>query len=69
MIIQFSSNQNQAITQYNPYALHKPTWHAPWKLMRVISGHVGWVYCVAVDISNEWFVTGSADSTVKVTDQ
>ena len=38
-----------------------PDWHAPWKLMRVISGHLGWVRCVAVDPSNEWFATGAAD--------
>ncbi|EGG14868.1 WD40 repeat-containing protein [Cavenderia fasciculata] len=24
----------------------KPEWHAPWKLMRVVSGHTGWVRCV-----------------------
>ena len=62
----------------------KPTWHPPWKLMRVcnshlyiactrvvlilqvISGHLGWVRCVAIDPSNEWFVTGSGDRTIKV---
>merc|ERR1719163_1662272 len=27
----------------------KPVWHPPWKLMRVISGHEGWVRCLAVD--------------------
>jgi len=42
----------------------KPTWHAPWKLMRVISGHQGWVRCVAVDPSNQFFVTGSNDRTI-----
>eukprot|EP01108_Squamamoeba_japonica_P002757 TRINITY_DN2347_c0_g1_i1.p4 TRINITY_DN2347_c0_g1~~TRINITY_DN2347_c0_g1_i1.p4 ORF type:complete len:320 (-),score=128.88 TRINITY_DN2347_c0_g1_i1:14-973(-) len=36
--------------------------------MRVIAGHNGWVRCVAVDASNEWFVTGSADRTIKVWD-
>jgi pleiotropic regulator 1 len=45
-----------------------PQWHAPWKLMRVISGHLGWVRCVDVDVSNEFFVTGSADRTIKVWD-
>jgi pleiotropic regulator 1 len=48
--------------------LEKPEWHAPWKLMRVISGHLGWVRSVAVDPSNEWFVTGSADRTIKIWD-
>ena len=46
----------------------KPVWHAPWKLMRVISGHQGWVRSVAVDPSNAWFATGSTDRTVKIWD-
>jgi pleiotropic regulator 1 len=46
----------------------KPEWHAPWKLMRVISGHVGWVRSVCVDHSNKWFATGSGDRTIKIWD-
>jgi len=46
----------------------RPKWHAPWKLYRVISGHMGWVRSVHVDPSNEWFVTGSADRTIKIWD-
>jgi len=46
----------------------KPEWHAPWKLMRVISGHLGWVRCVAVDPSNEWFATGAGDRIIKIWD-
>ena len=34
--------------------------------MRVISGHTGWVEAVAVDPSNDWFATGSADRTIKI---
>jgi pleiotropic regulator 1 len=30
----------------------KPEWHKPWKLMRVIAGHRGWVRTVAVDPAN-----------------
>ena len=48
--------------------LPAPEWHAPWKLMRVISGHLGWVRCIAVDPTNHWFVTGSADRTIKIWD-
>jgi len=48
--------------------LEKPEWHAPWKLMRVISGHLGWVRSVAVEPSNEWFATGAADRTIKIWD-
>jgi len=57
-----------ALALRNPYALEKPEWHPPWKLMRVISGHLGWVRAIAVDHSNEWFVTGSADRTIKIWD-
>jgi pleiotropic regulator 1 len=46
----------------------KPKWHAPWKLMRVISGHLGWVRTVAVDPSNQWFATGAGDRIVKIWD-
>ncbi|XP_014224937.1 pleiotropic regulator 1-like [Trichogramma pretiosum] len=46
----------------------KPKWHAPWKLYRVISGHLGWVRCCAVEPGNEWFATGSADRIIKVWD-
>lgn len=46
----------------------KPDWHAPWKLSAVVSAHLGWVRAIAFDPSNEWFVTGSADRTIKVWD-
>nr|XP_004226862.1 pleiotropic regulator 1 [Ciona intestinalis] len=46
----------------------KPRWHAPWKLYRVISGHLGWVRSVAFEPGNEWFVTGSNDRTIKIWD-
>ena len=46
----------------------RPAWHAPWTLMRVISGHLGWVRAIAVDPANEFVVTGSADRTIKIWD-
>ncbi|EZA53892.1 Pleiotropic regulator [Ooceraea biroi] len=46
----------------------KCTWHAPWKLYRVISGHLGWVRYCAVESGNEWFATGSADRVIKIWD-
>ena len=46
----------------------KPEWHPPWKLYRVISGHQGWVRCIDVDPSNEWFVTGGTDRIIKIWD-
>lgn len=46
----------------------KPEWHAPWKLMRVISGHLGWVRALAVEPGNEWFASGAGDRTIKIWD-
>lgn len=46
----------------------KPSWHAPWKLMRVISGHLGWVRALAVEPGNQWFVSGAGDRTIKIWD-
>lgn len=61
------TNQLQLIPKKAP-TIPKPKWHAPWKLYRVISGHLGWVRCVAVEPGNEWFVTGAADRVIKVWD-
>lgn len=58
--------QNQALVPKQPPAMPKPKWHPPWKLYRVISGHLGWVRSVAVEPGNEWFATGSADRVIKV---
>lgn len=43
----------------------KPVWHPPWKLMRVIAGHLGWVRSIAVEPNNQWFCTGAGDRTIK----
>lgn len=48
--------------------IQTPDWHPHWKLMRVVSGHLGWVRCIAVEPGNEWFATGSADRTIKIWD-
>lgn len=61
------SNQQYALTQRKTSLLMpKPEWHPPWKLYRVISGHLGWVRCIDIDPSNEWFVTGATDRIIKV---
>lgn len=62
----FATSSAVAIPQKKPMSLPKPKWHPPWKLFRVISGHLGWVRCVAVEPGNEWFATGSADRVIKV---
>lgn len=51
-----------------PPKVPAPTWHAPWKLMRVVSGHTGWVRCIAVEPGNQWFATGSVDRVIKIWD-
>ena len=56
------------IARRAPPKIPEPKWHAPWKLMRVISGHLGWVRAIAVEPGNEWFATGSADRTIKLWD-
>jgi pleiotropic regulator 1 len=70
LILVESKRQQQALTLMEQRKRYeesmKPTWHAPWKLSRVISGHVGWVRCLAVDTSNEWFASGSVDRTIKI---
>ena len=50
------------------YQQPKPDWHPPWKLMRVISGHLGWVRALAVEPGNEWFASGAGDRTIKIWD-
>lgn len=61
-----NSNRNAIVLRKQRVV--QPDWHAPWKLMRVISGHMGWVTSVAVDVTNKWFVTGSKDRTIKFWD-
>jgi len=56
------------ITQRKAPVMPKPKWHAPWKLYRVISGHIGWVRAVDVEPGNQWFVTGANDRCIKIWD-
>ncbi|ORX70733.1 pre-mRNA-splicing factor prp46 [Linderina pennispora] len=58
----------QQIVRKRAYEPVRPTWHAPWKLMRVISGHIGWVRALAVEPGNKWFASGSVDRTIKIWD-
>ena len=61
-----NSNRNAIVLRKQRVV--EPEWHAPWELMRVISGHQGWVRAIAVDVTNKWFVTGSRDRTIKFWD-
>lgn len=49
-------------------SMPKAKWHPQWKLFRVISGHLGWVRCITVDPSNQWFATGSLYEVMRNTD-
>ncbi|RYO80563.1 hypothetical protein DL766_002895 [Monosporascus sp. MC13-8B] len=61
---------SQALSAARAQATHqvKPEWHPPWKLMRVISGHLGWVRSLAVEPENQWFASGAGDRTIKIWD-
>lgn len=65
-----SPNNNMTLTTRgsNAFQQPKPEWHPPWKLMRVISGHLGWVRALAVEPGNKWFASGAGDRTIKIWD-
>ncbi|XP_060663733.1 pleiotropic regulator 1 [Drosophila nasuta] len=63
-----STNSNVQLIPKKAPSIPKPKWHAPWKLSRVISGHLGWVRCIAVEPGNEWFATGAGDRVIKIWD-
>ncbi|KAI1180560.1 putative pre-mRNA splicing protein [Nemania sp. FL0916] len=64
------TSASQALSTARAQATHqiKPDWHPPWKLMRVISGHLGWVRALAVEPNNQWFASGAGDRTIKIWD-
>ncbi|KAI9695620.1 MAG: pre-mRNA-splicing factor prp46 [Candelina mexicana] len=59
---------SSAVVRKQTVQQNRPEWHAPWKLMRVISGHLGWVRALAVEPGNEWFASGAGDRTIKIWD-
>ncbi|MFT7815118.1 pleiotropic regulator 1-like [Arapaima gigas] len=67
-LMEAGGTKSSALVSRKAPTMPKPQWHPPWKLYRVISGHLGWVRCIAVEPGNEWFVTGSADRTIKIWD-
>jgi pleiotropic regulator 1 len=64
------SNMSNTLSVARAQATHlvKPEWHPPWKLSRVISGHLGWVRSLAVEPGNQWFASGAGDRTIKIWD-
>ncbi|XP_067106524.1 pleiotropic regulator 1 isoform X1 [Osmerus mordax] len=67
-LMEGGGTKNSALAARKAPTMPKPQWHPPWKLFRVISGHLGWVRSIAVEPGNQWFVTGSADRTIKIWD-
>lgn len=67
---QQQQQQNMSLASRGPNTIQpvKPEWHPPWKLMRVISGHLGWVRALAVEPGNKWFASGAGDRTIKIWD-
>ncbi|KAI2601801.1 WD40 repeat-like protein [Hypoxylon sp. NC1633] len=65
-----NTTTSQALSVAHAQVTHqvKPDWHPPWKLMRVISGHLGWVRSLAVEPHNQWFASGAGDRTIKIWD-
>lgn len=55
-LVQQAAKDKKALALRAP-VMPKPTWHPKWKLMRVISGHLGWVRSIAVEPGNQWYVT------------
>ncbi|PIK49830.1 putative pleiotropic regulator 1 isoform X1 [Apostichopus japonicus] len=62
------TKNSQALMPRKAPTMPKPKWHPPWKLYRVISGHIGWVRSLAIEPANQWFVSGSNDRTIKIWD-
>jgi pleiotropic regulator 1 len=69
-IPQRNEPQNMSLTRRpdSLLAQPRPDWHPPWKLQRVISGHLGWVRALAVEPNNQWFASGAGDRTIKIWD-
>lgn len=63
-----SDGTSSSLTRRTPVQQPRPDWHPPWKLMRVISGHLGWVRALTVEPGNEWFASGAGDRTIKIWD-
>jgi WD40 repeat protein len=62
------STLSSALSLHKQTRTVKPQFHPQWKLVRVISGHLGWVRSLAVEPGNKWFVSGAGDRVVKVWD-
>lgn len=62
------SGLSSALALHKQTRTIKPQFHPQWKLVRVISGHLGWVRSLAVEPGNKWFASGAGDRVVKIWD-
>lgn len=60
LIIPSNNNENNIIKHNKE--------HSPWKLLKLLLGHTGQITSVTMDPFNSFFVTGSADRTMKIWD-
>lgn len=68
-VLHEDAGSDSLLERYEKILKYKPSWHPPWKLSKIINGHAGWVRCIAVEpIQNEWFATGSNDTSIKIWD-
>uniref|UniRef100_A0A0B6ZZT2 Pleiotropic regulator 1 n=1 Tax=Arion vulgaris TaxID=1028688 RepID=A0A0B6ZZT2_9EUPU len=67
-LVAVNIGQQQMLVPKKAPTMPKPNWHPPWKLYRVISGHIGWVRCLAVEPGNSWFCSGAGDRVIKIWD-
>lgn len=65
---EINNEMNNQLSLYEAEEANEGTVHPNWKLSKVLIGHKGWVRSVAIDPSNKFFVTGSADTTIKAWD-
>ena len=68
LVVAKKLDEISAVRLKKPLLKPKAKNHKKWKLKKVLVGHMGWVRCLAIDPSNEYFVSGSTDSTIKFWD-
>jgi pleiotropic regulator 1 len=62
------STPSSALVRKDTVRQARPEWHRPWKVARVMAGHLGWVRSLCVDPDNQFIVTGAGDRTIKLWD-
>lgn len=65
-----AAQENSAHNEESPDSVSDRYSSLNWQLLRVLANaHLGWIRLVTVDpVTNDWFVTGSSDCTIKIWD-